>query len=256
MLPCTSYSCQVASSRTSGSKAAGAGQGTPADVGERTRLTRAAVTERALALADESGLEALTIRRLATELGVTPMALYWHFRGKEELFDGVVERVWSEIDISVDPAAPWTDQLRALVTSYVTVLRTHPAAAPLLARTEKMKGPAAIAAVEISLEVLRTAGFNPVDASMIARTALWTGIMLVMSEPGIEAIDEAERTELQRTKQVIMATLPQARYPRLVECAAPMTACDDPDRHYGFGLEMFMAGVTALAAARAAQPAG
>jgi hypothetical protein len=134
----------------------------------------------------------------------------------------------------------------------VTVLRTHPAAAPLLARTEKMKGESAIAAVEITLEILRTAGFDPLDASMIARTALWTGIMLVMSEPGIEAIDETERTELQRKKQVTMATLPQARYPRLVECAAPMTACDDPDLHYRFGLEMFMAGVTALAAARAA----
>jgi len=214
------------------------------------------VTKRALALADESGLEALTIRKLATALGVTPMALYWHFRGKEELFEGVVERVWSEIDISVDPDAPWADQLRGLVTSYVTVLRAHPAAAPLLARTEKMKGPSALAAVEITLEVLRTAGFDPLDASMIARTALWTGIMLVMSEPGIEAIEEAERTELQRQKQVIMATLPQARYPRLVECAAPMTACDDPDLHYRFGLEMFMAGVTALAAARAARPAG
>jgi AcrR family transcriptional regulator len=242
----------VASSRTSGSRAAGASQGTLADEGERTRLTRAAVTERALALADESGLESLTIRKLATELGVTPMALYWHFRGKEELFEGVVERVWGEIDITVDPAAPWADQLRGLVTSYVTMLRAHPAAAPLLARTEKMKGESAIAAVEITLEILRTAGFDPLDASMIARTALWTGIMLVMSEPGIEAIDEADRTELQRKKQVTMATLPQARYPRLVECAAPMTACDDPDLHYRFGLEMFMAGVTALAAARAA----
>jgi TetR/AcrR family transcriptional regulator, tetracycline repressor protein len=66
-----------------------------------------------------------------------------------------------------------------------------------------------------------------------------------------------ERTELQRKKQVVLATLPPARYPRLVECAIPMTACDDPETHYRFGVDMFMAGVTALAAARAAgQQAG
>ena len=58
------------------------------DDGERPRLTRAAVVDRALALVDKSGLDALTIRKLATELGVTPMALYWHFRGKDELLQG------------------------------------------------------------------------------------------------------------------------------------------------------------------------
>ena len=53
-------------------------------------------------LADSAGLDALTIRKLAHELGVTPMALYWHFRSKDELLDGLAERVWSEIDVDVD----------------------------------------------------------------------------------------------------------------------------------------------------------
>jgi AcrR family transcriptional regulator len=212
--------------------------------------------DRALALADASGLEALTIRKLATELGVTPMALYWHFRGKDELLEGLAERVWSEIDTSLDAALPWPDQLRALLTSLLSVLRTHPAAAQLLAQSEK-NSEAALNAIEAALELLRTAGFNPRDASAIARAALWTSIMLVMSEPGVESLDDVERTELQRKKQVVLATLPPARYPRLVECAIPMTACDDPETHYRFGVDMFMAGVTALAAARAAgQQAG
>ncbi len=244
MLPCTTYSCQVSSSR----------QTAPRDEdGERTRLNRAAVTERALALADGLGLEALTIRKLATELGVTPMALYWHFRGKDELLAALTERVWSEIDITVDPAAPWPAQLRGLIGSFLAVLRAHPAAPQLLAKAEKMKGEHAQAAVETTLDVLRSAGFSPADASAVARSALWTGIMLVMSEPGIEALDEDERVELQRQKQVTLATLPSGKYPRLVECAAPMTDCDDPETHYQFGLDLWMAGVTALAAARAAQ---
>src|ERR1700690_133488 len=146
MVPCTSYSCQVTSPRTSDPKGADAGPAPLADGGARPRLTRDAVTERALALADKTGLEGLTIRKLATELGVTPMALYWHFRGKDELLEGLIDRVWGEIDITVDPAAPWPAQLRGLLTSFLAVLRAHPAATQLLARSEKMDGESALAA--------------------------------------------------------------------------------------------------------------
>ena len=250
MLPCTAYSCQVTSSRQPAGNPAGV-----LDEGERTRLTRAAVVDRALALADASGLESLTVRKLATELGVTPMALYWHFHGKDELLEGLTERVWGEIDTSVDAALPWPDQLRALLTSLIGVLRAHPAAPQLFMQPGKTSE-AQLNATEVALDLLRSAGFSPQDASAIARNALWTGIMLVMSEPGIELIDDAERTELQRKKQVVLATLPPSRYPRLVECAIPMTACDDPDAHYRFGTDMFMAGVTTMAARAAAEPTG
>ena len=221
------------------------------DDGERTRLTRAAVVDRALALADQSGLDALTIRKLATELGVTPMALYWHFRGKDELLAGLAERVWSEIDLTVDRTAPWTEQIRALLESLLKVLRAHPAAPGLLLHSEKLRAEAALNATELTLDILRTAGFSAEDASYAARSVLWTGITLVMSEPGIESLNDAERAELQRRKQVQLASQPLARYPRLVECAIPMTACDDPETHYRFGVDLFIGGLAAIAAARA-----
>lgn len=239
-LPYTLYSCQVTSSA-------------PSDEGERTRLTKAAVTGRALAIADRDGPEALTIRKLATDLGVTPMALYWHFRSKEELLEGVADRIWSEVDIAVDWSAPWLEQLRGMFTSLLSVLRAHPAGTSLLLRKEKLHSEASLNATEAALEVLRRAGFGPEDASAIARAALWTVIMLVMSEPGIDFPDPAVRAEEARKHQVALATLPQARYPRLIECALPMTMCDDPDEHYRLGVEMFMAGVTALAAKQAHQ---
>jgi TetR/AcrR family transcriptional regulator, tetracycline repressor protein len=222
------------------------------DESERTRLTKAAVVDRALALADKSGLEALTIRKLATELGVTPMALYWHFRGKDELLDGLADRIWSEVDVSVDPAASWGEQLRGMLTSLLSVLRAHPAAAQLLIQSEKRNAEAALNATEAALEVLRSAGFSVEDSSAIARGALWTGLALVMSEPGSEQLDQTERVEVQRKKQVELATLSPARYPRLVEAAIPMTACDDPELHYRFGVELLIAGVSAIAARRGA----
>jgi TetR/AcrR family transcriptional regulator, tetracycline repressor protein len=207
------------------------------------------VVDRALRLADADGLDALTIRKLATDLGVTPMALYWHFRSKDELLEGLAERLWSEIDVNVDAAAPWASQLQHLLESLVRVLRAHPAGSGLLMHSEK-QSEAAINATEITLEILRSAGFDPVVASEIARSALWTGIMLVMSEPGVKwlAAGADERTEWQRKKQVEYASLPLAKYPRLVECAVPMTACDDPELHYQLGVSVFIAGLEAVAA--------
>jgi TetR/AcrR family transcriptional regulator, tetracycline repressor protein len=220
------------------------------EAGERTRLTRTAVVDQALALADKSGLDALTIRKLAAELGVTPMALYWHFHGKDELLDGLVDRLWGEVDATVDRNAPWTEQIRGLFESLLKVLRTHPAAPELLQHSKK-QGDAALHVTELALDILRTAGFSPEDASFAARSALATGISLVMSEPGIESLDDAERAELQRKKQVALATQSPVKFPRLVECAQPMTACDNPEEHYRFGVDLFIGGLAAVAAARA-----
>jgi len=221
----------------------------PADT-QRPRLSKSAVVAQAMALADAEGLEALTIRRLATELGVTPMALYWHFRNKEELLTGLAQQLWSEIDTDLDPAAPWPAQLRGLLESLIHVLRAHPSASELLIVGEK-QSTAALEANEAALEVLHRAGFDPRHASAIARSALWTGLMLAMAEPGRDpSMDEAERTEHQRRKMVSLAMLPPDRYPRLVEAAVPLTACDDPDFHYQFGIDLFLHGVEAMAAAQ------
>jgi TetR/AcrR family transcriptional regulator, tetracycline repressor protein len=211
-------------------------------------LSKAAVVGRALKLADADGLEALTIRKLAADLGVTPMALYWHFRSKDELLDGVAEHVWGEIDINVDSSAPWSDQLRGLLESLVSVLRAHPSAPKLLLEFEKTNS-AAMRATEVTLTVLRDgAGFDTDYASEVARSVLWTGIMLVMSEVGFKpGATEAERAEDMRQRRVELAMLPPSVFPKLVECAAPLTACDDPELHYRTGIDVFISGVEALA---------
>jgi TetR/AcrR family transcriptional regulator, tetracycline repressor protein len=230
MMTCTSYSCQVTSSETTAPP---------------VRLTKGAVVDRALQLADAVGLDALTIRKLATELGVTPMALYWHFRSKDELLEGLAERIWSEIDTNIDPDARWLDQLGWLLESLLRVLRAHPAA-PRLVLEHKKQNQAALRAMEVTLGLLRGAGFTPQLAAGIASNALWTAIMLVMSEPGAEFLSDDERAQQQRRKQIEFATLPPGSYPNLVECAIPMTACDDPESHYELGVTLFLAGVEAL----------
>ncbi|HEY7324744.1 MAG TPA: TetR family transcriptional regulator [Streptosporangiaceae bacterium] len=215
--------------------------------GDKPRLSKQTVTENALKLADADGLDTLTVRKLAEHLGVTPMALYWHFRSKEDLLEGVAEQVWGELDVNIDPDAPWWAQLQGLLESLVGVLRAHPAAAQLLLEHEK-RNEAALQATEVTLDVLRRAGFDPQHASAIARSALWTGITLVMSEPGYNPeLPPEEHEEMQRRNRVALAMLPAARYPRLIECAVPMTACDEPDFHYRFGIGLFIDGVRAAA---------
>ncbi|MGD0244957.1 MAG: TetR family transcriptional regulator [Streptosporangiaceae bacterium] len=216
--------------------------------GDKPKLSKRTVIENALKLADADGLDALTIRKLAQHLGVTAMALYWHFRSKEDLLEGVAEQVWGELDVNTDPDAPWWSQLQGLLESLVRVLRAHPAAPQLFLEHEK-RNEAALRATEIVLDILRTAGFDPQYASTIARSALWTGITLVMSEPGFQPdLSVDERAEWQRRNQVELSLLPVARYPRLVECAVPMSACDDPEFHYQFGVRLFIDGVRAAAA--------
>jgi TetR/AcrR family transcriptional regulator, tetracycline repressor protein len=220
---------------------------------DRPRLSRAAVVQRGLALADAEGLEAVTIRRLASELGVTPMALYWHFRSKEELLTGLADSVWAEIDVNVDPAADWADQIRSLLGSLVHVLRTHPSASRLLLEGEKRTGEAALIATEKALEILKRGGFDAKQASVIARSALFTGIMMVMSEPGYEpGVPVGEQAEHIRQYRVRLALLPPDRFPCVIEAAEPMTGDDDPDYHYQVGVDLFVGGVQALARSNAA----
>src|SRR5579862_5926873 len=160
----TMYSCQVINENP---------QSAEPD-GERARLSKRTVVDRALKLADADGLDTLTIRKLAQDLGVTPMALYWHFRSKDDLLEGMAEQVWGEIDVRTDPSVPWWAQLQAGLESLIRMLRAHPAAPQLVLEHEK-QNEAALRATEATLEILRGAGFDQQHASEIARSTLWTG---------------------------------------------------------------------------------
>jgi AcrR family transcriptional regulator len=204
--------------------------------------------ERALALADAGGLGAVTIRRLASELGVTPMALYWHFRNKDELLDAMMGRVFSEVDLALDESATWLGQFRALMDSLAGVLLAHPGAAPLFAtRTNSSEGSLRLS--EVALDILRRGGFSPAEATQVARHALSTVVNLVAGEPGFTApSDSVEILDARRRARVFLEALPPDRYPRLVEAAAPLSAREDPETYHEFGLDLLLAGIGEMAA--------
>jgi AcrR family transcriptional regulator len=206
------------------------------------------VIEGALALADTEGLGAVTIRRLAKELGVTPMALYWHFRSKDELLEAMAASIFEEVDLSVDASARWQEQLRALLGSMLGVLRARPSTAILLSRrTASSEG--SLRATEVTLEILRRGGFSPAEATQIARHALSTVVNLVSGEPGVVAREESgEMIDTRRRARLFLESLPPEHYPRLVEAAVPLSEGVDPDTYFAFGLDLLLAGIEAMAA--------
>src|SRR5690348_12503878 len=98
----------------------------------RPRLTRHDVLSTALRLIDEAGVDALSMRRLGRALDRDPMRLYRFAASKEELLDGVVELVLSELEIPPRQAGDWDDVLRRTARRFRQIALAHPHVVPLL----------------------------------------------------------------------------------------------------------------------------
>jgi TetR/AcrR family transcriptional regulator, tetracycline repressor protein len=221
---------------------------------EKTRLTKTAVVEQALALADADGPEALTIRRLADQLGVTPMAIYWHFKNKEQLVTAVADHVMSEVTPDRDPNAPWHRQLRSMVEALVRVVRAHPSGPRLLAAADKTQVITFNRATEVALGLLSQAGFTLEEGFEIASFLLMSGIGLVEREPGrMPGMSPQEAAECHRQRRLGLQALPPDEYPRLVEYASGPARPPDIEAYYAFGVDLMMSGVQAIAARRASR---
>src|SRR5215831_19332597 len=104
----------------------------PAEPPRRRGLTRRAIVERALELGDAEGLEAVSLRRLATELGVTPMALYRHVKDKQDLVNAMYEAIVEDFELQtpVRSGTKWTTRLRRALINIIA-LHDRPVALPL-----------------------------------------------------------------------------------------------------------------------------
>jgi AcrR family transcriptional regulator len=213
------------------------------------RLSRATVAEHALKLADTEGLDSVTIRRLAQELGVTPMALYWHFKNKDELLLGITDHVMAGVKATRDPADPWLPQLRAMIEALVTVMRGHPSLPALLQAVDKQEAASFTRATNDALELLTRAGFGLDESYWIASYLLHGSIGLVSAQPGCPAVmTPPQAAEWRRQKRLAMEKLPPDEYPMVVAFARTLEREPDIEQYYRFGIDLLMAGVEAVAA--------
>ena len=124
----------------------------------RGRLNRERVVSAAIALADENGAEALSMRRLAQDLGVVPMALYKHVSDKDELLDAMIDAVFSRV-APPEPGAGWQAALRATILSARAALLRHPWAGQVI-QSRTAPTPAIQAHMDAIIGIFRRGGFS------------------------------------------------------------------------------------------------
>ncbi|WP_415953999.1 TetR/AcrR family transcriptional regulator C-terminal domain-containing protein [Streptomyces sp. KLOTTS4A1] len=180
----------------------------------RTPLSRERVIRAAVAVADEKGVGALTMRAVAGPLGVEAMSLYHHVAGREDILDGMVDAVFAEIEL---PRADgdWKGAMRRRADSARAALRRHPWAVGLMdSRTRP--GPATLRHHDAVIGVLRAAGFSvPMagHAFSLIDSYLYGFVLQELSLPfgtSAEADDVAG---------AILQEMPADAYPHLVELA-------------------------------------
>jgi len=203
-----------------------------------SRLSRERVLGVAIGLADAEGIEALTIRRLARELGVGTMSVYYYVAGKDEILDGIVDLVVAEMDLPHAGSA-WKAELRRASVSAHDVLMRHPWAASLL-----LTGPrvslARLRQMDAILGCLRGAGFSP-EQTDHAYHALDSHIMgftlwLVGISEGMERVGSVEG---------LLETLDVQAMPHLGEHIRQHLRERDPEEEgeFVFGLNLILDGL-------------
>ncbi|MDX6414952.1 MAG: hypothetical protein QOH23_2362 [Gaiellaceae bacterium] len=209
---------------------------------KRTPLTRARVLDAAIALADAGGIEAVTMRKLAQELGVEAMSLYNHVANKDDLVDATVDRVVSEIELPA-AAGDWEAAIRTCALSAHDAFRRHPWACGLAMGPGSMPTSPTprMRYMEWLLATLREAGFAPelayhayhaLDSHILGFT-LWE---LGHSMPAGEDLGDLAATFLR--------TLPVDEFPYLVEHVQQHLAPrDDAVSGFEYGLDLILDGL-------------
>jgi Transcriptional regulator len=205
----------------------------------RAPLTRERVMDAAFALADESGLAAVSMRRIGKALGVEGMALYHHVKDKEDILDGIIERVLAEIPL---PRADgdWKEAMRERADAARRVFLRHPWAVGLLETRSANSSPTRLQYFEAVLACLRAAGFDVAQAmrafsilDSYVYGAIFQEVTLPMDDP--DSLDEVGSD--------LLAQMGSA-YPHLAE--ATMTAMQEgwsSADQFRFGLELVLDGL-------------
>lgn len=156
------------------------------------RLTREFVLREALALLDEEGFGALTMRRLAERLGVVPMAIYRHVANKDDLVTGVIDRAVSLVPIP-SPDLDWRAGLHELAHGIRATMLRHPGiVGPVV--TQPALGAHALVIGEYGLAVMRTAGFQLEDAERGPKTVLtYTLGFVALEVPRLRQLEDAHQ---------------------------------------------------------------
>ena len=217
----------------------------PLEVPRRNRLSRERVLQAAVALADKSGIEAVSMRRLAEELGVVPMAPYKHVASKEELLDGMVDIVIGEID---PPAggADWKSAVRQRILSARQSLLRH-RWAPGVIESRTNPSPAMLAYIDSMIGMFLAGGFSA-DLTHHALHAMGSRLF------GFSQDVFTDSPSLDPAAQAMLVRQLKDRYPHIAEMVVTVyhdaasvvgQGCDD-QFEFEFALDLLLDGLDRL----------
>src|SRR5438309_11246002 len=204
----------------------------------RTALSRERVLDAAITLADREGIEALSMRRLGQEVGVEAMSLYNHVRNKDEVLNGMVDIVFSEIDL---PAAgeDWPTAMRRRAISARHALKRHPWAIGLM-ESRAQPGPATLRHHDSVLRNLREGGMS-IEMAAHAYSLLDSYIYgFTLNEQSLPF--DSSPAKVAEVAGNIMRALPSGEYPYLTEMAVghAMKPGYDYGNEFEFGLNLVL----------------
>lgn len=217
----------------------------PTAAPRRTRLNRDRVLRAAVALADQAGIEALSMRKLAEELGVVPMALYKHVASKEELLDGMIDIVIGEVDPPAGGAGG-KSAIRQRILSARRSLSRHPWA-PGAIESRADPSPVMLAYIDSMIGMFRDGGFS-IDLTHHALHAL--GSRLYGFTP--EVFNDSQGLDPQALEMLVRQM--KGRYPHVAELAQAVyhdeasvvgQGCDD-QFEFEFALDLLLDGLDRL----------
>jgi AcrR family transcriptional regulator len=208
----------------------------------RKRLSRARVLEAAVALADETGLEAFSMRGLAQQLGVVPMALYKHVPNKEELLDDMVDTVFSEME---PPSGDedWRSALRGRALSAREALKRHSWAIGLM--ESRHPGPANLRHHNATMGCLREAGFSfelAVHAYSVQDAYIY-GFALQEKDLGFKTPESAGNAARRRAERI--GALDDYPYLAEIVTSLPESGYNNADE-FAWGLDLILDGLDRL----------
>lgn len=202
----------------------------------RSPLSRERVLRAAVALADQNGIESLTMRRLGQELGVEAMSLYKHVANKDDILDGIVDLVLGDIDVPAT-GTPWKTAMRARAISAHQVLLAHPWAAMLVMSRFNI-GPGMTRYLDATLGRLREGGFS-IEGALDAWHTLDSHIY------GFTLQELNLPFEVEETRNVSAAVLGQLSadtYPHVVEVITQIMQTGR-EENFEFGLDLILDGL-------------
>ncbi len=209
----------------------------------RIPLSRERVLRAAVALADDKGIESLTMRELGLRLGVEAMSLYNHVANKGDILDGIVDLVVSEIDLPPD-AVDWREAMRRRAISAQAVFSLHPWASALIDSRES-SGPARLRYLDWMLGTFRRAGFTT-EMTVRAFSVLDSYIYGFGRQQLNMSAGAGVKPE--ETTQAFLRAIPAGEYPYLREMVVEyaINTGHDESADFDFGLSLILDGLQRL----------